>query len=411
VEVVDMAKGILISTHILINRTSTELPLIHDRCCFIHTTVPGGAQSAPPPDNLAAMMNGAKANSDNVPETVSRLSQRMSSLPISKGFGPNLANYLADSPPRPELPHQVSSDTIRDEPSREGAKSIFGIPLTRSSDSSASIVNERTSKGLGLAGMSLAAGLGLVSNRITNNASEVPPQFQEPPQSLLQRLSAQQSRLDAPFTAYHSSLSLSYTASYSPARLTGSTTMPTSTPLSRHASNGSYSATTSISSNSSSNSSFLHRISSDGSLSSVGGSAIVPNRDDADLTTTKLSISSSISSNGSAMTMQPLQLVGNGWLGSAGRSNGQYSSSTNNSTPASAALASTSSALDWSNEQLDEYGEDFYLGQGQQPQKSQLQNPFFTSNYNHQDGSFGSVCVDDRSSERAPLGPHRSFGN
>lgn len=336
--------------------------------------------------------------SDNIPEPVSRLSQRMSSTPI-RGFGPAVADYLGPIA-NPSINHNGSSVPTHSHDSspasfdryapdlsanrENGRNGLFGIPF------------DQGSVGLGLKGLDLN-GASLVlraggSNRFTSNPTEVPAQYQEPPLSRLQRLSSQQ-RID-PLLSNASSPG---SVQFSPLPSSSSNTMmPTSTPLSRHASNGSYSTISSSSSASSIAaqgslySPFLSRVDSSGSISSVAGSAYNTN-----------AIGSRSNKSTDNSTLFPLQLAGNDWLG-AGVGNG--------STPFASSSTLKTSAFDWSGEDHHEEGEEEERLEQQQQQQSPSHLHQLRSFANARQGreTAGKFTIEglgiDRSSERTPLG-------
>lgn len=148
------------------------------RCCFIHTTIPGQDPNSSPPDSLAGILNGFSFA--DLPDTppfeafssspTHRRTSSTNSGSASRGFGPALVGYLENTSP--------TKDKFTTELNSGG---LFGISFEESS-----------SIGLGNRG-----GIG-------SRPLEVPPQYQEPTKSRLQRLS---SRTFPPVTTSTSSSS------------------------------------------------------------------------------------------------------------------------------------------------------------------------------------------------------------
>lgn len=266
------------------------------RCCFIHTTVPGGPQSpASPPDSLAGALNGFTFN--DLPDTPpfesnpSSPQRRLVALAPAKGFGPALANYLGETSPVPRQSSSNGSSAPASGRGDEQAKDrfakemssggLFGIPLGEDGGSS---------YGLGIK----YGGNAAASARFTNNPSEVPPQFQEPPQSRLQRLAGRGSVSGDTFGFNRAPVPS--TPTNSGARHLAH---PSLSALSSASSSGS------ILNDASSFSPFLPRAESSSSISSSGGHS------------KKASLSS-------GCTLQP---ASNDWLGASGRTSHSTSSS------------------------------------------------------------------------------------
>ncbi|KAK4704798.1 hypothetical protein P7C70_g1415, partial [Phenoliferia sp. Uapishka_3] len=171
------------------------------RCCFIHATLPESG-AGPTPDSLSAPRDNPLAAvplespnlSDSAPAPVSRLAQRMSaSSSAERGlgpFGPALATYLGPNGSNDPNSNSFSAPTqsyrsgamYQDGP-RENLRDVstggglYGVSFeqTAAAPSSRAAVNN--------------AGLGCkLPGRFTNNPTEVPPTFQDPPQSRLSRL-------------------------------------------------------------------------------------------------------------------------------------------------------------------------------------------------------------------------------
>ncbi|KAL8281520.1 hypothetical protein RQP46_006204 [Phenoliferia psychrophenolica] len=148
------------------------------RCCFLHATLPStSSTSAPLPllhSSSSAPLSTPSLLSDSAPAPVSRLSLRMSSSSQQQSsnnassnnspFGPSLSTYLSPSP--------TATPPSSNPPSHRGSPST--TPLEFPSNSAS------TSLGLGIK----------LPGRFTNNPTEVPAQFQDPPQSRLARLAA-----------------------------------------------------------------------------------------------------------------------------------------------------------------------------------------------------------------------------
>lgn len=158
------------------------------RCCFIHTTVPGGASShgnvqPPTTAELAAstscLSRLARASSSS---SISRMPSRASSssslsaqhsstkngtvTPQRGSFGPNLADYLDSS--------------VTSSPDSARASSL-GSPIhLKGNESGNGTMSDAPLIGLGLK----------PPGRFTSNPGEVPPTYQDPPKSRLHRLAS-----------------------------------------------------------------------------------------------------------------------------------------------------------------------------------------------------------------------------
>ncbi|KAK4053423.1 hypothetical protein OIV83_001588 [Microbotryomycetes sp. JL201] len=246
------------------------------RCCFIHTTVPGGAAATvpglPTPKTLdVELLKNSSNLSVDSPSTslhngLSSMALTSSNLP--SGFGPHLAEFLQ---PSSLIQSARSSSSTSDENSptdinrsgssgsrRSGCGSGSGASLSGSVLSTSSFVSPLSSIGVKPPG------------RFTNNPFEVPPTYQDQPQSRLKRLAS----LPSSTTTLTQK---SVTPMPSAPTLSGTVSPGVSTPPSVSAPHTRHSSISSLKSASSATaSSFMNRTASTSSLSSFGGSLFAP---------------------------------------------------------------------------------------------------------------------------------------
>lgn len=299
----------------------------------------------------------------------------------TRGFGPALANYLGPT----STPPSISPYTSYQNSPVEALRHEFGSSGNERNGSAG-----KTSLG-GSAFDSSAPliGFGLKQpGRFTTNPSEVPPTFQDPPKSRLERLkslptastprSAQDSfELSSPlFGAGRGTFPVSGGLNYSPA---STSTVPASpSPHARHSSNSSFSSAATSSStsslgfprmSSSSYSPFLPRTDSNSSLSSLGGASTYS-------------------------TFAPLQPVAGDWVTSS----------------SSSSCKGKSGVFDWDTTGLEDE-EDLAFAETSQeyvPSGGSTGSGSTSTDYRHQYGmmeGLGSLSLSiDRSAEMTPLG-------
>ncbi|KAM0792751.1 hypothetical protein ACM66B_002527 [Microbotryomycetes sp. NB124-2] len=246
------------------------------RCCFIHTTVPGGAAATvpglPTPKTLDVelLKKSSSISSDpmtSLHKSLSSLSMASTNLP--SGFGPHLAEFLQPSTPQTDPFSRSSSSSGASSPTEVNRSGSSGSRRSGSGSGSSNMSGSVLSTSNFVSPLS---SIGVKPpGKFTNNPFEVPPTYQDQPQSRLKRLASLPSSSSSSTLLTQRTVTPMPSApsmSRSPAGGSGSgASTPASAPHTRHSSISSL-----MSASSAATSSFMNRTASTSSLSSFAGS-------------------------------------------------------------------------------------------------------------------------------------------